>query len=205
MHASWHSVIVFWVVTVKVPRAPDDVRQKPSPNNVNFWPEVGVGAGVPAGGDGVGGTDVGAGVGATAKPPMNSSLFGEPRASRTLLICAPSMMLRSTWSGLRVGDADSTSAATPETWGHAIEVPLRVAKDESLRGDAEKTSEPGAKMSMQLPMLLKLDRWSALMVMDATVIACGMFAGAYAHASGWAVRPLLPAATTTVTPARFAA
>jgi len=78
-------------------------------------------------------------------------------------------------------------------------------KDESLDGDAEKIREPGAKMSTQLPTLLKLDRRSLLMVMDPTVMACGMFAGAEAHASGRAVRPLLPAATTTVTPARFAA
>jgi hypothetical protein len=59
-----------------------------------------------------------------------------------------------------------------------MEVPLRIAKDESLPGDAEKTADPGAKMSTQFPMLLKLDRWSLLMVMDATVMACGIFAGA---------------------------
>jgi hypothetical protein len=65
-----------------------------------------------------------------------------------------------------------------------MEVPLRVANDESLTGDAEKISDPGAKMSTQVPTLLKLDRWSRLIVMDATVMACGIFAGAYAHASG---------------------
>jgi len=58
-----------------------------------------------------------------------------------------------------------------------MEVPLRVVKDESLRGDAEKMRDPGAKISIQLPMLLKLDRWSLLMVMDPTVMACGILAG----------------------------
>lgn len=52
-----------------------------------------------------------------------------------------------------------------------MEVPERVAKDASVRGDAEKMSVPGAKMSTQLPMLLKLDLWSLLMVMEATVMA----------------------------------
>merc|ERR1712051_959772 len=155
--------------------------------------------------DGVGGTGVGAGEGAAAKPPMNKSLFGEPRLSRTLFVCAASTMRRSTSSGFIVGSADNSKAATPETCGHAMEVPLKIAAAESLLEDAEKISEPGAKMSMQLPMLLKSDRRSSRLVIDPTVIACGMFAGAYAHASGWSVRPLFPAATTTATPARFAA
>merc|ERR1719277_1875658 len=210
MHASWHSASVVCLVTVKVPRAPDAVLQKPSPSNVNCWPEMGVlvdglGAGVPAGGDGVGGTGVGAEVGVKTKSPMNKSLFGDPRLSPTLFVCADSTMRRSTSSGFIVGSADNSRAATPDTCGHDMEVPLKIATAKSLREDAEKISEPGAKMSMQFPMLLKLDRRSSRLVIDPTVIACGMFAGAYAHASGSEVRPLFPAATTTVTPARFAA
>jgi hypothetical protein len=58
-----------------------------------------------------------------------------------------------------------------------MEVPLSLAKDESLAGDAETMRDPGAKMSTQLPVLLKLDRWSLLKVMDATVMACGTLAG----------------------------
>jgi hypothetical protein len=59
-----------------------------------------------------------------------------------------------------------------------MDVPNKVAKAASLAGDAEKMRDPGAKISTQLPMLLKLDRWSLNSVMDPTVMACGMLAGA---------------------------
>jgi len=45
------------------------------------------------------------------------------------------------------------SAATPATWGVAIEVPLMVASEVSSWYEAETMEEPGAKMERQAPML----------------------------------------------------
>jgi len=125
------------------------------------------------------GAGVGAGVGTAPKFPMNRSLFGEKSpASLTLPVCASSIIFCATRSGFNVGDSESTRAATPDTCGHAMEVPLKVVKAVSLAEDAEEIRDPGAKMSTQLPILLKPDRLSSLKVMDATVMACGIFAGA---------------------------
>jgi len=56
--------------------------------------------------------------------------------------------------------------------------------------------DPGAKMSTQLPVLLKYERASDEVVAP-TVIAAGAEAGEYEHASSSS----FPAATTTVMPA----
>jgi len=50
-----------------------------------------------------------------------------------------------------LGLACNTKAAPPETWGHAIEVPLNVALPLSDLCDADLTLDPGAQMLVQLP------------------------------------------------------
>jgi hypothetical protein len=75
---------------------------------------------------------------------------------------------------------------------------LVIPVSESCRADMMLL--PGAKMSTQLPQLLKLDLSSALVV-EPTVIAFGTNAGVLVQASVFS----LPAATTTTTPAATAA
>jgi hypothetical protein len=50
-----------------------------------------------------------------------------------------------------VGSASSTSAAAPETWGHAMEVPLKERLPVSEEWLADTTLLPGAQMLVQLP------------------------------------------------------
>jgi len=56
-----------------------------------------------------------------------------------------------TAEALMVGFPDRTSAAPPETCGHAMDVPLNVAVPVSDVCDADKILLPGAQMSVQLP------------------------------------------------------
>jgi hypothetical protein len=94
-------------------------------------------------------------------------------------------------------------AATPATWGHAIDVPLFDLYELSSSAQAEVILLPGANMSTQGPMLLppiaspdlKIERLSFLSV-EPTVIAEGEFAGESLQASV----PVLPAAATTTIP-----
>lgn len=68
------------------------------------------------------------------------------------------------------------SAATPATWGDAIEVPLMVAVAVSLVYQAEVMLEPGAKRSRHVPQFEKEERTSVLVV-EPTVIAAATRAG----------------------------
>jgi len=81
-----------------------------------------------------------------------------------------------------------------------MEVPLNVCLPVSLVWSAETMLLPGAQISTQDPKLLKPERASVLVV-EPTVTAEGTNAGEKKHAS----ELVLPAATTTVTPALTAA
>ena len=67
-------------------------------------------------------------------------------------------------------------AATPATWGVAIDVPLMMLVAVSLVDHADVMLDPGAKMSTTLPKLEKDDRASVL-VLEPTVIAALTRAG----------------------------
>jgi hypothetical protein len=71
---------------------------------------------------------------------------------------------------------ESSSAAAPATCGEAIDVPLIVRIAELLPIQAEVMSTPGAEISTQLPVLLKVASASLLSVAP-TVIAAGTRAG----------------------------
>ena len=84
--------------------------------------------------------------------PVYSSLFGEPvPALVTLPVVASATMASRTWVGVSAGLFARYSAATPATCGVAIEVPLIVPVLVSLFLVDERTFEPGAKMSTQVP------------------------------------------------------
>ena len=67
-------------------------------------------------------------------------------------------------------------AATPATWGVAIEVPLSVAVAVSLVRYAEIMLEPGAKISTTLPKF-ETDERASVWVDEPTVIAAATRAG----------------------------
>jgi len=116
--------------TSKVPLVPAAVRQNPSPILLNAWFGVGLGEGLVVG-LGVG---LGFGLGTlSARLWMLRSLFGEPLGSPTRPSSAMLMIRSVTWTGSKLASLPSTSAATPETCGQAIEVPLRMAPPVSLR------------------------------------------------------------------------
>ena len=87
------------------------------------------------------------------------------------------------------------SAATPATWGEAIDVPLIVFVALVPVYQADVMSEPGANTSTQVPKLEKLDRASVRVVLP-TVMALTARAGETLQAFWFS----LPAATTMVTP-----
>jgi hypothetical protein len=60
-----------------------------------------------------------------------------------------------TFAGVALRFIDRYSAATPATWGEAIEVPLRRAVALGSPSHAEVISTPGAAMSTQDPELEK--------------------------------------------------
>lgn len=106
----------------------------------------------------------------------------------------------STRRGLIVVCLPTSSATAPATCGVAIDVPeiVRVALSELVH--AAVIELPGAWMSTHEPWLEKEDL-ASLLVVDPTVMASGADAGLLLQAS-----PLsLPAATTTTTPASWAA
>jgi len=89
----------------------------------------------------------------------------------------------------------SRSATAPATCGHAIDVPDILVDPVFDPAEADLIEDPGAKMLLHRPKLLKPDR-AFLLVDDATVIAVGTKAGEKLQASAFS----LPAATTTMTP-----
>jgi hypothetical protein len=108
---------------------------------------------------------------------MKRSLFGHEAVSP---LSSPGVDLvrrdAFTSSGDIVPSDDSINAAAPETCGHAIDVPDQVAIAVSLDATAEVMADPGAKMSTQLPTLLKDERASDEVVAP-TVIAVDDEAG----------------------------
>ena len=91
------------------------------------------------------------------------------------------------------------NAATPQTCGVAIDVPLIVFVAVVLVYQAEVMLEPGAKMSRQVPKFENEERASVLVV-EPTVIAFGARAGELLQALALS----LPAATAMVMPSVIA-
>src|SRR5262245_7548468 len=90
----------------------------------------------------------------TVTPPAQTctNLLGEPvPASVTLLAVASATIASATCCGVQVGCRSRISAATPPTWGAAIDVPVFVVVAVSLAFESETMSKPGAKMSTQVP------------------------------------------------------
>ena len=81
-----------------------------------------------------------------------SNRFGEPAP---MLVSTPlvaiSTTVENTTEGEAVGAVSSTSAATPATWGAAIDVPLRKPAAVLLLLNADITAEPGANKSTHGP------------------------------------------------------
>merc|ERR550525_291170 len=101
------------------------------------------------GGAGVGPT-VGVG-GAPPSPTYKSALVSPALRPERASITALFSNSCKTAELFMLGFASKTSAAPPETWGHAIEVPLKVAVQESQVCPAESTLLPGAQMSVHAP------------------------------------------------------
>jgi len=100
------------------------------------------------------GVGVGVGVGGVGPPPpptynkaLVSPLFKSEIAFRVAVLSNSEM----TALALLLGLACNTRAAPPDTWGHAMEVPLKVRVPLSDVCDADLTSLPGAQMSVHLP------------------------------------------------------
>src|SRR5437773_3170524 len=138
---------------------------------------------------------------ASSKNPYKSK-FGEPVP---MFVSAPAVardeMADETWLGGAVGTRCKYEAANPATCGEAIEVPVRTIVAVLLVHQADVTSCPGAKRSRQAPKLLPLFASQTQRASDEfdapTLIAEATRAGDSLHAS----MLVLPAATTTVTPA----
>jgi len=91
------------------------------------------------------------GVGLPPSPTYNRALVSPLLKSEMAFRTALSSNSDKTALDDLLGLACSTRAAPPETWGHAIEVPLSVAVPVSDLCDADLTSLPGAQMSVHLP------------------------------------------------------
>jgi hypothetical protein len=98
-------------------------------------------------------------------------------------------------AGVDVGKRPNNTAATPATWGAAIEVPEMVFVAVELPIQDEVMAEPGAKMSRQVPVFEKEDL-ASVMVVEPTVIALAARAGEELQA----LALLFPAATAITTP-----
>lgn len=97
------------------------------------------------------GAGVGADVGAADSPThKNSSGSLGFRPEMKPVLPVESIVARM-FSEVMLGLFSSNNAAPPDTWGHAIEVPLKDLDPVSEEDDAETMSEPGAMMLLQLP------------------------------------------------------
>ena len=74
------------------------------------------------------------------------------------------MIACTTVDGLAPGVVSRKSAATPATWGDAIDVPEMVLVAVSLVDQEDVIPEPGAKMSMHGPKFENEDRVSEVVV-----------------------------------------
>ena len=108
---------------------------------------------------------------------MNSNRLAVPVGIplNTFSVALLTIVLR-TVAGDAPGFACRMRAATPATWGEAIDVPLSVAVAVSLVRHAERMLDPGAKMSTTLPKFEKDER-ASLLVDAPTVIAAPTRAG----------------------------
>ena len=102
------------------------------------------------------GSGVGVGGGAVSSSvPQYSNSLGEPftpeRRPDEVPVLASSIIAALTWAGVQEGLSPRKRAATPATWGEAIEVPFQVPVEVSLSLVAEVIDEPGANRSTQLP------------------------------------------------------
>ena len=108
---------------------------------------------------------------------MNSRRFGDlVPAFETLLAVALLKSAFRTVAGEAAVLVARYKAATPATWGEAIEVPLMVLIAVVEVCQAEVIDDPGAKMSTHDPKLENEERASVLVV-EPTVIADGVDAG----------------------------
>lgn len=81
-----------------------------------------------------------------------ASLLGDPVPTEVSRLGDALISTKETTAaGVACGLACNASAATPATWGDAIEVPLMVLVAVVLPIQAEVMLEPGAKISTQLP------------------------------------------------------
>merc|ERR1719215_1755277 len=89
--------------------------------------------------------------GGPPSPTYSRALVSPLFKSEIAPTTAPLSKSEMTLEAAKLGLASSTSAAPPETCGHAIDVPLKDVLPVSDRCDADTTSLPGAQMSVQLP------------------------------------------------------
>lgn len=140
------------------------------------------------------------GEGEEPPPPTHRNLFVSPLLRPEILpLLAELRSLCRTWEGDNPELACNNKAEAPETWGQAIDVPLKEEDFESEETDAEMIELPGAHMSTQGPKLLNEDL-ASLDVVEPTAMAELTKAGVYPQALSFS----LPAATTTVNPALVA-
>ncbi len=125
-----------------------------------------------------------------------SSRFGDPVPGFvTLPAVDPPTSACATVAGEACGDPVRYSAATPATWGAAIDVPLIVAVAVSEECPADLMLDPGANRSRHVPKFEKDER-ASVDVVAPTVSASGVRPGESLHAFAFA----LPAASEYVTP-----
>ena len=130
------------------------------------------------------------------RKPTLSSRFGEPvPGAVTFPEIAPPVIAVATDAGVALGLPCRYRTATPATCSDAIDVPLSTAVCTSLPLYADVMALPGAKMSTHVPKL-ENDARASVLVVAATVMACGARAGDCPHASALE----LPAAMAYVTP-----
>src|SRR5688572_3193411 len=114
-------------------------------------------------------------------------------------VVAALMRAVATPAGVCCGFRPRNRAATPATWGEAIDVPLKVAVPVLLAFDADVMAEPGANRSTQVPKF-ENDARASVLVEAPAVRARGTRAGEPLQALALE----LPAATANVTPAVMA-
>jgi hypothetical protein len=88
--------------------------------------------------------------------PVYSKRLGDPAPGFvTTSAVALASILVSKPAGVRLGSSSRSKAATPATWGAAMDVPLRLKLPAIVFVFAETMLFPGAKMSMHVPKLEK--------------------------------------------------
>lgn len=84
--------------------------------------------------------------------PTHRNVSGSPvRSPAIRLVLAELSMLAKICSEVRRGLPCKSNAAPPETWGHAMEVPLNATEPVSESAEADMMALPGAMMLLQVP------------------------------------------------------